>query len=87
MESFFVEVKFFRFWLKTMDYNKAFLPKSRSFFVVFLLVAGMSYEDEIRAILFYLRYPFIWYSFWPKFQITIDYYIVRHFSLCIDLII
>ena len=26
---FFAEVKFFRFWPKTMDYNKAFLPKSR----------------------------------------------------------
>ena len=29
MVSFFDEVKFFRFWPKTMDYNKAFLPKSR----------------------------------------------------------
>ena len=31
MVSFFAEVKIFRFWPKTMDYNKAFSPKSRSF--------------------------------------------------------
>ena len=29
MVSFLAKVKFFRFWPKTMDYNKAFLPKSR----------------------------------------------------------
>ena len=29
MVSFFAEVKIFRFWPKTMDYNKAFLPISR----------------------------------------------------------
>ena len=34
MKSLFAKVKFFRFWPKTMDYNKAFWPKSRSFFVV-----------------------------------------------------
>ena len=28
------EVKFFRFWPKTMDYNKAFWPKLSSFFAV-----------------------------------------------------
>ena len=29
MVSFLAKVKIFRFWPKTMDYNKAFLPKSR----------------------------------------------------------
>ena len=29
MVSFFGKVEFFRFWPKTMDYNQAFLPKSR----------------------------------------------------------
>ena len=29
MVSFLAKVKFFRFRPKTMDYNKAFLPKSR----------------------------------------------------------
>ena len=28
MVSFLAKVKIFRFWPKTMDYNKAFLPKS-----------------------------------------------------------
>ena len=32
MVSFLAEVKFFRFWPKTMDYNKAFRPKLSSFF-------------------------------------------------------
>ena len=36
MESFFAKVKIFRFWTKTMDYNKAFWPKLRSLFVVLL---------------------------------------------------
>ena len=27
--SLLAKVKMFRFWPKTMDYNKAFLPKSR----------------------------------------------------------
>ena len=27
--AFFAEVKIFRFWPKTIDYNKVFLPKSR----------------------------------------------------------
>ena len=31
MVSFLAEVKIFRFWPKTMDYNKAFWPKSRCF--------------------------------------------------------
>ena len=29
LESFFAKVKIFIFWAKTMDYNKAFLPKLR----------------------------------------------------------
>ena len=63
MESFFAEVKIFRFWPKTMDYNKAFWPKSRSFFVVLLLQNGRCYEAEICAILLPLRYAFAWYRF------------------------
>ena len=55
MVSFIAEVKFFRFWPKTMDYNKAFL-----------LYSGRCYEAEICAILFLLRYSFIWYHFLPK---------------------
>ena len=49
---------------KTM--HKAFLPISRSFFVVLLLHSGRCYEAEIYTILFLLRWPFIWYPFWPK---------------------
>ena len=78
---FFAKVKIFRFWPKTMDYNKAFWPKSRSFFVVLLLQNGRCYEAEICAILLLLRCPFRWYPlfflpkskflrFWPK---TMDY--------------
>ena len=48
MLSFFAEVKIFRFWPKTMDYNQAFLPKLRSFF---LLLTGRCYEAEICVIL------------------------------------
>ena len=44
MESFVAKVKFFKFWPKTMDYNKAFWPKSRSFFVVLLLRNGRCRE-------------------------------------------
>ena len=40
MVLLFAEVKFFRFWPKTMDYNKAFWPKLSSFFVVLLLQNG-----------------------------------------------
>ena len=46
MVSFFAEVKFFRFWPKTMDYNKAFLPKFRSFFMVLLLKTEKCYKAE-----------------------------------------
>ena len=63
MVSFFADVKIFRFWPKTMDYNKAFLPKSRRFSAVHLLHSGRCYEAEICAILFLLRCPFIWYYF------------------------
>ena len=66
MVSFFAEVKIFRIWPKTMDYNKAFLPKSRCFSAVLLLHSGRCYEAEICAILFLLRCPFIWYPFLPK---------------------
>ena len=77
--SFFARVKFFRFWPKTMDYNKVFWPKSRSFFEVLLLLTGRCYEAEICTILLLLRCPFRWYPFfarvkifrfWPK---TMDY--------------
>ena len=66
MVSFLAKVKIFRFWPKTMDYNKAFLPKSRSFSAVLLLHSGRCYGTEICIILFLLRCPFIWYPFWPK---------------------
>ena len=46
------------FWPKTMDYNKAFWPKLRSFFVVFLLLTGRCYEAKIWTILLLLRCPF-----------------------------
>ena len=79
MKSFFSKIKIFRFWPKTMDYNKAFWPKSRSFFVVLLLQNGRCYEAEVCAILLLLRCPFQWnpffakvkiFRFWPK---TMDY--------------
>ena len=47
--SFFVKIKIFRFWPKTMDYSQAFCPKSRSLFVAFLLHSGRCYEAEICA--------------------------------------
>ena len=49
MKSFFTEVKIFRFGPKTMDYNKAFWPKLRSFFVVFLLLTGRCYEAKFES--------------------------------------
>ena len=54
MASFWAKVKIFRFWPKTMDYNKAFLPKSRWFSAVLLLHSGRCYEAEICAILLLL---------------------------------
>ena len=54
MKSFFVKVKFFSFWPKTMDYNKAFWLKLSSFFVVFILRDGRCYEAEIWTILLLL---------------------------------
>ena len=70
MESFFAKVKIFRFWPKTMDYNKAFWPKSRSFFVVLLLQNGRSYEAEICAILFLFEMPFWMDPFLPNSKIS-----------------
>ena len=79
MVSFFAEVKIFRFWPKTMDYNKAFCSKLSSFFVVLLLLTGRCYEAEVCTILLLLRCSFRWYPFfaevkifrfWPK---TMDY--------------
>ena len=49
-----------------MDYNKAFLPMSRSFSAVLLLHNGRCYEAEICSNLFLLRCSLIWYPFWPK---------------------
>ena len=66
MVSFFAKVKIFRFWLKTMDYNKAFLPKSRCFSAVLLLHSGRCYKAEICIILFLMRCPFMWSPFWLK---------------------
>ena len=66
MVSCFAEVKIFRFWPKTMDYNKAFLPKSRCFSAVLLLHSGRCYRAEICVILFLFRCPFIWYPFLTK---------------------
>ena len=44
MVSLLAEVKFFRFWPKTMDYNKAFLPKSiKVISAVLLLHTGRCY--------------------------------------------
>ena len=37
MVSFLAQVKNFRFWPKTMDYNKAFLPKSRLYKTVCII--------------------------------------------------
>ena len=68
--SFLAKVKIFIFWLKTMDYSQAFLPKLSSFFEAFLLPAGRCYEAKICAILLLLRYPFVWYPFWPKSKIS-----------------
>ena len=58
MVSLFSEFGSIIFWPKTMDYNKAFWPKSRSFFVVILLPNGRCYEAETCAILLLLRWPF-----------------------------
>ena len=72
MVSFFAEAKIFRFWPKTMDYNKAFSPKSRSFFAVFLLFTGRCYGAQICTILLLLRCSFRWYPFLPKSKFS-DY--------------
>ena len=78
MVSCFAEVKIFRFWPKTMDYNKAFLPKSRRLSAVILLHSGRCYGAEMRHSV-PLEMPFHMVSFlakvkifrfWPK---TMDY--------------
>ena len=58
---FFTEVKIVSFCPKTMDYNKAFWPKSSSFFVFFLLQSGRCYKAVICTILFPLRCAIAWY--------------------------
>ena len=63
MVSFLSEVKFFIFWPKTMDYNKAFWPKLSSLFVVLLLRNGRCYKAETCAILLLLRCSFRWYPY------------------------
>ena len=77
MVSFFAKVKIFRFWPKTMDYNKAFWPKLRSFFVVLLLLTGRCCGAEICAILLLLRCPFRWYPFLPLLGATIVPTLIR----------
>ena len=77
MVFFFAEVKFFRFWSKTMDYNKVVLPKSRRFSAVLLLHSGRCYEAEICVILFLLRCPFLWYRFLLKSKMSVFGQIVQ----------
>ena len=55
MVSFWAKVKIFRFWPKTMDYNKAFLIEIEDIFVVLLLLTRRWYEAEICTILLPLR--------------------------------
>ena len=84
MESLFAKVKFFRFWPKTMDYNKAFWPKSRSFFVVLLLQNGRCYGAEICTIPLLLRCSFRWNPFLSKSKFSDfgqkPWTIMRHFG-------
>ena len=72
MVSFLAKVKIFRFWPKTMDYNKAFWPKSRSFFVVLLLHSGRYYKAKICAILLLLRANDIHFCRNQNFQILAE---------------
>ena len=48
MKSFFVKVKFFKFRPKTMDYNKAFWPNLRSFFVVINFYSQMEGAMKLK---------------------------------------
>ena len=66
MISFFAKFKIFRFWPKTMNYNKAFWPKLSSFFVVFILRDGRCYGAEICTILLLLICVFAWNHFLLK---------------------
>ena len=72
MKSFLAKVKIFSFWPKTMDYNKAFCPKSSSFFVHFLLQSGRCYKAEICIIVFPLRCAIAWYYILPKSNFSVS---------------
>ena len=62
MVSFFAEVKIFRLWQKTMDYNKAFEVILCGLFTLHWKVL----RAEICTILLLLRCSFRWYPFLPK---------------------
>ena len=83
MESFFTKVQIFRFWPKTMDYNKAFWPKLSSFFVVLLLRNGRCYDAEICGILLLLICTFAWNHVLLKSEVSVfgrkPWTIIRHF--------
>ena len=88
MVLFFADVKIFRFWPKTMDYNKAFLLKSRRLSAVHLLHSGRCYEAESSAILLLLRCPFIWSykrrKMWAVKVVTTTCAIVCKFALLLQ---
>ena len=64
--------------------SQAFWPKSRPFFVVFLLLTGRCYEAEICAILLLFRCSFRWYHFLPQSKFSVfgqkPWTIVRRFG-------
>ena len=70
MVSFLAKIKFFRFWPNTMDYNKAFLPKSRRFSAVLLFHSGRCYEAEICA-------QFAYKTIWCTTLDSVEYYMKR----------
>ena len=84
MVSFFGLIKMFSFWPKTMDYSQAFWPKSRPFFVVFLLLAGRCYKAEICASLLLFRCSLRWYHFFSISKCSVSgqkpWIIVRRFG-------
>ena len=81
---FLPQSKILSFWPKTMDYSQAFWPKSRPFFVVFLLLTGRCYEAEICAIPLLFRCSFRWYHFLPQSKFSVfgqkPWTIVRRFG-------
>ena len=91
MKSVLAKVQIFRFWPKTMDYNKAFWPKLGSFFIVLLLQNGRCYEAEICAILLLLRCPFQWYPCLPKSDCSVfgqkPWTIIRRFDQILSTLI